>query len=1669
MKKFYLSTILLTFATLLFGQIANITTVGNVIPTQASRIDHIIVEPLSQAIIDEDINQNQKDGTFYKVARLMPLSLTVKNSGTWEEAPDGIRIWKLRISSEGSKASNIFFDYFNLPEGTKMYVYSPSDYKSALGPFTKESNLSGLGYSIGEIKGGEIIIEYIVPENVIYSEDDFKIAAYSYTYRGVDELELQAKATGFKGSDACQVNVNCPVGNSWQNQKKGVCRIYLVDNGSAGYCTGSLVNNTSSVKEAYILSAYHCGQNATDSDLNSWRFEFNYESPSCATPSSEPGLNRFTGCSFCSQASINGGSDFLLVKLTNATTTQIKNANLVYNGWRNTNLASQSGVSIHHPSGDIKKISTYSTALTTTTWNGNVGAPSAHWAVRWSSNVSGYGVTEGGSSGSPIFDNDGYIVGTLTGGGSYCNAQTAQDQYGKFSYHWTSNGSATTSQLKPWLDPGGTATTCSFYDPNAQTTYITANFTASITTAFVGQQITFTDLSTSSSTINTRQWNFGDGNTSALQNPTHSYSATGIYTVTLTVTSAAGTNTKTMTAYINVISATACDYLWNIAQGESVVTYLGGTDYTAGHNSTYNFSEFAEYFEIPESMTLSKVIMYVGAASANSSNPRITLKVYDNNNGVPGNVLHSEDINISTFTAGYQKEITLTSPVTVANKFFVGYQIYYLTPRDNFALGMALERGSSSTIASTMFIKYNNNWSNINNLFQDGFNSSLALKAYLCPTPTPTSFSYNFEQCTNFVVDNFYPCTTYDGDGIKTGSYQNSSGASATIPNIPYTGSFIAINSSALGFTPPSTTNWSAHGGSKFGACAWANSSTNPNTATNNDWFILPKILVQGNATFSFWAKSVSSQYTPESFRVMISTTNNTAPGSFTAISPGSGSSPQSVSSVPTTWTKYTYNLGTYDGQNIYLAINCTSKDKYMFAIDDIEVIEGTIPPPVANFTANQTIGCDNLTVRFTNTSTGNPTSYLWDFGDGNTTTEQNPLHTYNTPGTYTVKLTATNNAGGSDTKIETNLIKIGESPTIDETIIIASSQFAADGTITLNATGGLTPYNYSWEHDSELNSNIADNLTTGTYYVTVKEAFNNCISSKSIFVGYVVPPPVADFTANQTIGCNNLTVEFTNTSTTGGSAQYIWNFGDGTNNSTLENPTHVYNSAGTYTVSLTVTNAAGNNTKTETNLIKIGASPTINETITHATTQISADGSITLNITGATGPYNYSWEHDSELNSNVANNLTTGTYTVTVSEAVNSCTNSKSIFVDYLPAANFTASTVIGCNNLNVQFTNTSTGNITGYSWNFGDGNTSTLENPTHTYNSAGTYTVSLTVTNAAGNNTKTEINLIKIVASPTINETITIASSQLAADGTITLNVTGGLTPYNYSWGHDSGLNSNVANNLTTGTYSVTVEESFNSCTSSKSIFVGYVVPPPVAGFSASPINGCNSLTVNFTNLSTGNSVEYLWDFGDGNTSTATSPSHTYNTAGTYTVKLTATNSGGTDSKTETDFIKIGATPIINETVIHTSSQNSADGSITLNITGATEPYNYSWEHDSELNSNVANDLTTGTYAVTVSEAINNCANSKSFLLGSVDIITEKTQEYSIYPIPVRDILNIQFDGNIAEKLEIVNILGKILYETTPNKDKLQLNMSSYPSGMYLIKLRFKDGYRTHKVIRK
>lgn len=418
--------------------------------------------PDVETLLAEDALRD-KNGQYYRVGTAIEVNITPQNSGTWTMDGNGNKIWRLRVKYPGAKNMSFIFSDFHLYGQSTIDVYG-ADSKRVHKTYTADNVLEHGQQNMSLCVGDDLLIELVEPNGVQSSVIQIEKLFYGYRKSG-----LEPSLEKINESDPCQVNVNCSEGANWQDEKNGVARILMVQGFYQGLCTGSLVNNTEQDCTPYFLTAQHCAEDVTQNDLNNWNFYFNYEASGCTNPTSESQVpNQYlTGCQeIAGSNDVNGNtiakSDFYLVRIgtqnnQTATIQSLKDFGAYWSGWDANNTASSNGVGIHHPSGDIKKISTYTSALVSSSYS-NIN-PNTHWTVYWSATSNGHGVTEGGSSGSPIFNynnGDSRIVGTLSGGSSYCNQVNSPDLYGKMSYHWESAGSTPNTQLKPWLDPENT-------------------------------------------------------------------------------------------------------------------------------------------------------------------------------------------------------------------------------------------------------------------------------------------------------------------------------------------------------------------------------------------------------------------------------------------------------------------------------------------------------------------------------------------------------------------------------------------------------------------------------------------------------------------------------------------------------------------------------------------------------------------------------------------------------------------------------------------------------------------------------------------------------------------------------------------------------------------------------------------------------------------------------------------------------------------------------------------------------------------------------------------------------------------------------------------------------------------------------------------------------------
>ncbi len=574
-------------------------------------------------------------------------------------------------------------------------------------------------------------------------------------------------------------------------------------------------------------------------------------------------------------------------------------------------------------------------------------------------------------------------------------------------------------------------------------------------------------------------------------------------------------------------------------------------------------------------------------------------------------------------------------------------------------------------------------------------------------------------------------------------------------------------------------------------------------------------------------------------------------------------------------------------------------------------------------FSATPTSGPAPLSVTFSNQTTGEFASCAWDFGDTKTSNVcAGQTNTYNLPGLYSVKLSATG-PGGADALTKTGYIQVGV-PAVAAFSGSPTTGIAPKQITFSNASSG--DYDTcAWDFgDGGTSSSCGPSVnhtyaTRGLFPVSLAITGIGGKSTKTQAAYITIyQPPAADFSALPTAGPAPLLAQFTNLSS-GDYDSCTWSFGDGGSSNTCVNPSHEYATPGTYQVSLTVSGAGGVATKTKAGYIVVGAP------VTAGFSGRPTGGTAPLQVTFtnlATGDYDSClWDFgDSSSSTDCANPqhvyTVAGSYTVSlmISGAGGSQTATK---VDYIMVseagnANFSADPQQGTAPLVVNFSNSSLGDFDSCQWDFGDGDTlQSCDNPAHTYTTPGTYSVSLAIDGPGGPASVTYSNLIAVYEAVAAD----FDADPKAGTGPLTVNFNN-LSSGDYltcAWDFgDGGSSSNCDNpsHLYTadGTYTVSLQVNGPGGTGSKTR-AGYInVAAAQVSFSATPRSGQLPLLVAFDNLSSGDYDSCLWDFGDGATSSdCENPSHTYTAPGSYTVELSLNRPSGSDAVRNIDYIVV------------------------------------------------------------------------------------------------------------------------------------------------------------------
>jgi PKD repeat protein len=598
--------------------------------------------------------------------------------------------------------------------------------------------------------------------------------------------------------------------------------------------------------------------------------------------------------------------------------------------------------------------------------------------------------------------------------------------------------------------------------------------------------------------------------------------------------------------------------------------------------------------------------------------------------------------------------------------------------------------------------------------------------------------------------------------------------------------------------------------------------------------------------------------------------------------------------------------------------------------------------PPVADFIADTTGGITPLVVHFTDLSYGSPTSWLWDFGDGEHSTDQNPVHAYLVSGTFSVNLTATNGGGSGSREragylATTTILPPAPVAGFKTDLLIGTVPF----TVQFLDTSSGYPTAWLWDFGD---GNISTRehpaytyLKPGNYTVALTAQNRGGSSSMTldtpikVFANVREPDP--DFKANTTSGVIPLAVQFTDTSIGPDISGWAWDFdNDGTIDSTDKDPVCVYKLPGNYTVNLKVTNPSGIKTVAKTEVINARSLAPV---ITFTANSTTGTPPFTVQFTDtSTGPNITSWtwdfDNDGTIDSTEQNPVCvyylTGNYTVNLTAAslFGTATGSQTDFISVTNgmAAGFTADQVSGMTPLSVQFTDSSTGsNITGWSWDFDNDGTidSTEQNPVCVYTRPGNYTVNLKVTNEFGSTTVSKTDFVTATNGVVADFTAEVSQGIIPLSVQFKDTSSGpDINGWTWDFDNDGTIDSTEQNPVCVytrpGNYTVTftVTNPRGTNVTSRQGFILASSQVPVAAFTADNTTGISPLSVQFKDTSSGQNISgWAWDFNNDGTidSTEKDPVCVYTLAGDYTVTLTATNTFGSNTTTSTGFIEVAS----------------------------------------------------------------------------------------------------------------------------------------------------------------
>ncbi len=534
---------------------------------------------------EEDIINDKDKSKPWRFGHDIYVDHDFNEVGKWTTLNNGDRIWRMSYYSENATSLNFMFDVFKLPEGAKLYVYNDAK-DDLLRPFTHNNNNPEEVLGTWLVNGDKAWIEYYEPANAV-GEAKLTIGSVIHGYRTAETYQKALNDSG-----ACNQDVDCDITPSGadpygiDNIKENIkhASAMITVGGGTGICSGTLINNTSNDGTPYFMTANHCSGGE-----GSWAFRFNWRSPnpSCSTTtnSTNGSFNQTVSGSVVRASSSQ--SDMELVEITD-TSFFNGNPDVVWVGWnRSTTQVPALNFGIHHPSGDIQKVCRDDDGATRQTIPFNGNANTQMWYItEWE-----LGVTEPGSSGSGLFNEEGHLIGVLSGGGAACTGTSNNGQpdfYGRFGVAW-SFGTTAATRVSDWLDPTNTGEVSIGQYPEVQ---IYDN-DASVTLASGGDNACYADFMPEIALINRGSLN--------LTSATVTYSLDGGSNTVVNWTGSLANNAQTVVATPSYTDLATGAHTFNIS-----VSSPNGVPDENTINDTFTLD-----FDVAPSFTTTEVVLNV--------------------------------------------------------------------------------------------------------------------------------------------------------------------------------------------------------------------------------------------------------------------------------------------------------------------------------------------------------------------------------------------------------------------------------------------------------------------------------------------------------------------------------------------------------------------------------------------------------------------------------------------------------------------------------------------------------------------------------------------------------------------------------------------------------------------------------------------------------------------------------------------------------------------------------------------------------------------------------------------------------------------------------------------------------------------------------------------------